>query len=120
MITPHRIPVHRPQKGGAKDHRIRTHGEEFYMSTRWRKLRVIQLATFPLCADPWGFHAIDGMVVVATDIDHIIPRRDAPTRALDCANLQSLCASCHSMKSRRESQGWRQGPALEPTEGGAS
>lgn len=36
------------------------------------------------------------------EVDHIIPVRAAPERAYDLTNLQTLCSSCHSRKTRVE------------------
>ena len=60
---------------------------------RWRRLRLIVLRANPICAkcdEP------------ATDIDHITPRVRGGTDSFD--NLQALCHSCHSIKTRREQQ----------------
>ncbi|MDJ1008660.1 MAG: HNH endonuclease signature motif containing protein [Paracoccaceae bacterium] len=35
-------------------------------------------------------------------VDHIEPVRDAPERAFDPSNLQTLCRSCHAAKTRIE------------------
>lgn len=65
---------------------------------RWRRVRRLQLAREPLCADPFGVHG--GAPVLATDVDHILPRRDGGRDRRD--NLQSLCHSCHSRKTVSE------------------
>lgn len=65
---------------------------------RWRRLRRLQLARQPLCADPFGAH--DGAPVLATDVDHIQARRQGGRDRMD--NLQSLCHNCHSRKTARE------------------
>ena len=36
------------------------------------------------------------------EVDHIAPVRSAPERSYDPANLQSLCPSCHTRKTRLE------------------
>lgn len=67
---------------------------------RWRQLRRMVLARHPLCADPFGDHAATRQVVAATDVHHIIARRDG---GRDLArNLQSLCHSCHSRVTAME------------------
>ena len=59
---------------------------------RWRKVRRIQLQREPLCS-----HCGD----VAREVDHIVPIADGGAR-LDLRNLQSLCKSCHSRKTRAQ------------------
>lgn len=63
---------------------------------RWKHLR-------------WQIMERDGFACVACgargcrlEVDHIEPVRDAPDRAFDPANLQTLCASCHTRKTRIE------------------
>lgn len=66
-------------------------------STAWRKLRAYVLNESPLCE-----HCMDlGMTVPATDVDHV----DGDPSNNSMANLQSLCHSCHSRKTRREMNG---------------
>jgi hypothetical protein len=58
------------------------------------------MAREPLCADPWGEHADAGRVVIAEELDHIIPLR-AGGRNIE-SNLMPLCKSCHSRKTAIE------------------
>lgn len=67
---------------------------------RWRRLRVMFLRAHPLCADPFGDHRRVGAVEVATDVDHIVPLSRGGTN--DSRNLQALCHSCHSRKTRAD------------------
>lgn len=60
---------------------------------RWRAIRQMYLRNHPLCV---ACLAAD-RTTAATDVDHIIPRRQGGTD--DPANLQSLCHSCHSKKT---------------------
>lgn len=66
--------------------------DAFYWSTAWRRLRERILAQHPLCA----IHQEKGMVVEATVVDHIIPRRERPDLALEPSNLRALCHDCHN------------------------
>ncbi|MBK9272934.1 MAG: HNH endonuclease [Flavobacteriales bacterium] len=74
---------------------------------RWRRLRRMILSRSPLCADPFGDHAAAGRVELATDVDHIVPRRDGGSD--HAANLQTLCHSCHSRKTAAERARWEGG-----------
>ena len=69
----------------------------FYDCLRWRNLRNRILSEKPLCK-----HCEDkGITEIATQVDHIIPISEGgnPT-SMD--NLQPLCATCHSRKTRNE------------------
>lgn len=59
----------------------------------WRKLRADHIAAHPWCRR-CGSRAVE--------VDHIVPRREAPERRLDPTNLQSLCKPCHSGAKQRE------------------
>ena len=67
---------------------------------RWRRLRKMYLNAHPLCADPYGAHAARGELVAATEVDHIVPKRQGGSDAED--NLQALCKPCHSRKTTQE------------------
>lgn len=61
---------------------------------RWRRLREMYLAEHPLCADPFGVHG--ATPVLATDVDHVLPK---PAGDDSWENLQALCHACHSRKT---------------------
>ena len=87
-------PAHaRPVDRGERDPRPTAH-QRGYGAT-WRRLRAIVLARHPVCADPFSLHR--GAVVLATDVDHIMPKA-AGGRDVE-NNLQALCHSCHSHKT---------------------
>ena len=65
----------------------------FYKSEAWQKARKAKLSIDPLCEVCLKAQR----TVVATVVDHIHEVRHGGDR-LDMANLQSLCASCHSKK----------------------
>jgi len=61
----------------------------------WKKLRLMVLREQPFCSDPFSIHDYP---VLATEVDHIIPIADGGDYSMD--NLQPLCKSCHSRKTR--------------------
>lgn len=69
-----------------------THANKrIYNSKQWQLLRRRRLFLDPLC--PCG--------AIATDADHIQPI-EAGGQPYRLNNTQSLCATCHSKKTRRE------------------
>lgn len=73
----------------------------FYQSARWHRLSRNYLKKNRLCK-----HCLDkGRTEVALQVDHItpiaiwIPQGGNP---YDLNNLQPLCKSCHSVKTREE------------------
>ena len=65
----------------------------------WEKLRTLILANAVFCRQC----AAHGLVVLATTVDHIIPKSWGGTDAEE--NLQALCATCHNDKTAREVRG---------------
>lgn len=61
---------------------------------RWRALRLLVLRESPACVECGE---------PATDVDHIVPKRDGGTDERE--NLQALCHSCHSRKTLAEGGG---------------
>ncbi len=66
----------------------------------WQRLRKMHLNGSPLCVHCEA----EGRVTIAQHVDHITPIAIDPSRRLDPSNLQSLCISHHSAKTRREQQ----------------
>lgn len=62
----------------------------------WRKARKAKLGIDPLCEDPFGEHAKFGATVPAQEVHHVEGLTQAPEKALDLCNLQSLCRRCHA------------------------
>lgn len=88
-------------------------------SMQWQKVREIRLNRNPVCQDPFGIHARERRPVAATEVDHIVSIFDAPSRAYDLSNTQSLCKSCHARKTgqeRSERYQEKQGQAEAKTE----
>lgn len=69
---------------------------------RWKKLRDRFIAKHPHCVECLK----QGIMTLATDVDHIVPHRGDPALLYDENNLQSLCKSCHSKKTAREDGGF--------------
>lgn len=92
---PFSSPLHKPHGRPSG----RTINDAFYSMAPWRRFREWFLARHPLCCDPWGKH--HGAFELATDVDHIIPRRERPELTFTELNCQALCHGCHSIKTRR-------------------
>lgn len=71
----------------------------FYQRAAWKRLRALHLQAEPLCRSCRKA----GRLVEAVAVDHITPFKTVDdSLALDASNLQSLCHSCHSRKTRRD------------------
>lgn len=76
--------------------------DQFYGRARWQTVRSLVLGAAPNCVDPFSEHLMSEEVVLATQVDHIVPREIAPELAFALSNLQGLCARCHGLKSQQE------------------
>jgi len=70
----------------------------FYASSVWKALSRAHRLQNPWCS----LCASEGRSTPAVQVDHIVGIRQAPDRALDPENLQSLCMSCHNRKTFAE------------------
>jgi 5-methylcytosine-specific restriction protein A len=70
----------------------------FYNTPAWRDLRKSHLAREPLCRECKA----EGVLTLATVVDHIEDRRKRPELALSDGNLQSLCPTHHNARTGRE------------------
>ena len=66
----------------------------------WQKTREQWFRQYPFCVDPYGEHG--ARLVVATDLDHIVPHHGNVELFRDRKNLQGLCKECHSRKTATE------------------
>jgi 5-methylcytosine-specific restriction endonuclease McrA len=85
------------------------YGDEFYRErqrflnrSQWRQISAAKRAYDPLCQR----HKLLGELVPAVDVDHWQSMRSIDrSRWLEYGNLVSLCAACHSEKTRAELAG---------------
>ena len=83
---------HAPSRDVSAEERRRTKPRKrFYGLASWQRLRRLFLRAHPWCL----------CGAAATVVDHVIPIADGG-EPLDAANLQPMCASCHSKKSAQE------------------
>jgi 5-methylcytosine-specific restriction protein A len=75
-------------------------GRRWYYLAKWVHpdwgLRAQVLSDNPWCVQCQQH----GLLVEATDIDHVIPHDSNPDRFWDRGNLQGLCRGCHTRKTR--------------------
>lgn len=69
-------------------------------SAAWARLRAEVLADEPLCRHCKAI----GLVTPATEVDHIEDSRADYSDDNSRENLQGLCRTCHSIKTRAEMQ----------------
>jgi len=62
-----------------------------FFDKRWRALRLMHIRRHPLCKQCGQ---------AGSDVDHIVPRQDGGSDKPE--NLQTLCKSCHSIKTLHE------------------
>ena len=80
----------------------------FYVSTGWVKIRTAYIREHTLCE----ICTKKGLVVAATEIDHITPIKIDYDLRLEWTNLMALCHRCHSKKTKAVDERLLQG--LEP------
>ena len=86
---------HRPPRRQKKRY------ENIYSTSSWKRIRLKQLSTSPLC-QRCEFYSL---TTIADDVDHVIPHRGDLNLFRDAKNLQSLCHRCHSWKTNQERKG---------------
>jgi len=71
----------------------------FYQSTVWRNLRNWFIKLNPLCA----LCLLVGLITPGEVVDHINPISKGGAM-LDPDNLQTLCKTCHAIKTAKENK----------------
>lgn len=75
--------------------RFQRHGAHVYRDRRWPALRLAAKRRDGwACVQCGSRHRLE--------VDHVKPVRDRPDLAFDLTNLQTVCASCHTRKTRLE------------------
>jgi 5-methylcytosine-specific restriction endonuclease McrA len=69
-----------------------------YQTAFWKRKRILQLSTQPLCQAC----LLDGIVAQAVAVDHVFPWRVIRAHSFYINLFQSLCTSCHSTKTAYE------------------
>lgn len=105
---PIRRPLHKPAGQRTKRDRDRDHDARrrttqpwraLYRTKQWQRLRMECLtAALFRCATP-------GCRNEANTADHIVPHKGEEKLFFEPANLQALCASCHSSEKQRDERG---------------
>jgi len=77
-------------------HRARPNAaiRRLYFTPRWRALRAAVLLADRAC--------VVCQAAPSTIADHLVPHRGDPALFWNRDNLQGLCATCHSRKTRRD------------------
>ncbi len=97
-------PLHRPAHYRSQADRQRSYDETRPNARArgytgmWERARKFFLSKNPLCVKCEE----QGILTPANEVDHIIPHRGNQNLFWDQANWQSLCKSCHSKKTRKE------------------
>lgn len=92
----------KPGQSDAAQHMPRETANARGYTYRWQKASAGWLRSHPLCVHCEA----QGLVVAATEVDHIIPYKGDATLQWDSNNWQSLCSSCHSKKTATEDGGF--------------
>lgn len=102
IVMPDKIPTFRPNRGRvrprSRDDSARPNANaRGYCSKTWKSLRALVLVR-----DAWQCKQCRAIIASPkhAHVDHIVPRSRNGSDSLD--NLQVLCASCHSLKTRQE------------------
>lgn len=79
----------------------RIQAKQLYNDKKWHSVRSIQLGIQPLCQSC----LVDGHVRLASDVDHVFAWNSVGNDSFLINLFQSLCHSCHSLKTGLEQKG---------------
>lgn len=100
---PTRAPIHRPPGWRPRGYDVyRGSAASRGYDRRWTKVRNAFIKANPLCQHCEA----KGLVVIATEVDHVVPIPVDPSRRLDPANLSALCHPCHVTKTAVDQRQW--------------
>jgi 5-methylcytosine-specific restriction protein A len=99
------VPRFKPRWGHTDKSAHRKNAYDFYHSKAWKQMRLFILRREPLCRT--CFNSDPKRIVLATIVDHIVPRNVDMSRELDPENLQPQCHSCHNAKTALDKQHYR-------------
>jgi len=88
-------------KKAARD-KTRVNATDRGYTYRWRKARTLFLKRNPLCR----VCAARGVDTAANVVDHIVPHKGDTRLFWDRNNWQSLCKTCHDIKTAKEDGRW--------------
>lgn len=89
--------LHKQEKNQQAD--ARRERDDRYKSSRWERTRTRVLTVNPLCRECLR----QGYLSASREVDHVVPVKNGG-EFWDDNNLQALCKSCHSRKTRRENR----------------
>lgn len=85
-----------------KEHDFHQDWQRLYDTSKWKRIRRIQLTNEPWCAECLRAN----IYTPATECDHVYPHRGDPVLFFR-GPFQSLCKTCHSRKTADEVNGGR-------------
>ncbi|HZK89764.1 MAG TPA: HNH endonuclease signature motif containing protein [Stellaceae bacterium] len=100
---PQRAPIHRQPGWRPRGYDIqRGSAASRGYDRAWTKVRNAFIKAHPLCQHCEA----KGLVVAASEVDHVIPIPVDPSRRLDPTNLSAICRSCHRAKTAADQRQW--------------